>query len=67
MFRTAVVNVLSKGWLLVIGIVIVSAASLYWRGQDVSLLAFCFISLAALAALVLVAVPVELHKLRNTR
>lgn len=67
MFRTAVVNVLRKSWLLVVAIVIVSTASLYWRGQDVSLLAFCLISLAALGALVLLAVPVELHKLRKTR
>jgi hypothetical protein len=67
MFKTAVVNVLKKSWLLILGVVITSTAGLYWRDQHISLLALCLILLAALGALALVAVPVELHKLRNGR
>lgn len=67
MFRTAVVNVLKKSWLLILGVVVVSTAGLYWRDQHISLFALCLISFAALGGLVLVAVPVELHKLRNGR
>lgn len=67
MFKTAVVNVLKKSWLLILGVVIVSTAGLYWRDQHISLFALCLISLAALGGLVLVAVPVELHKLRKGR
>jgi len=67
MFRTAVANVLRRSWLLIVGVVIATTAGLYWRNQHVSLLALCLISLAALGALVLTAVPDELHTLRNTR
>lgn len=67
MFRTAVVNVLKKNWLLILGVVIVSTAGLYWRDQHISLLVLCSIVLVPFGALILVAVPVELHKLRNGR
>lgn len=53
--------------MLIVGVVTATTAGLYWRDQHVSLLALCLISLAALGALVLIAVPVELHRLRNTR
>lgn len=67
MLGRAVVNLLKKSWLLILGIVIVSMASLYWRDQQVSWFALCLIFLAALGGPLLVVVPVELHKLRNGR
>lgn len=67
MFGIAVMNVLKKSWLLILGVVMVSMAGLYWREQHISLFALCLILLAALGALLFVAVPVELHKLRNSR
>lgn len=67
MFGRAVVNVLKKNWLLSLGVVIVSTVSLYWRDQQPSLVTLSLILLAVLGGLLLVAVPVELHKLRNGR
>lgn len=67
MFGRAVVNVIKKSWLLILGVVIVSGISLYWRDHQVSLFALCLIWLAALGGLLLIAVPVELHKLRNSQ
>jgi hypothetical protein len=65
MFGTAVVNVLKKSWMLPLAVAIPSTAGLYWRDQHVSLFAFGFILLVALGGLVLVSVPIELHKLRK--
>ena len=67
MLGTAVLNVLKKSCLLILGIVISSMVSLYWRDQQISVFGFCLILLAVLGALALVAVPVELHKVRNGR
>jgi hypothetical protein len=67
MFGSAVKNVLKRSWLLILGVVIVSTVGLYWRDQQVSLFALCLILLTALGGLLLVSVPLELHKLRNSR
>lgn len=67
MFQTALINVLKKSWSPILGVVLASTAVLYWRDQHISLFVLCLISLTVLAAVALVAIPVELHKLRNAR
>ena len=67
MFRNAVANVLKKSWLLILGVVVAGTVGMYWRNEHISLFALSSIFLAALGGILLVAVPVELHKLRNGR
>ena len=67
MLKVAIFNVLKKNWLLVVAILIVSAVFQYWREHSVSPLMLFFVLLSSIAAGLLVALPVELHKLRNAR
>ena len=65
MLGTAVVNVLKRSWMLPLAVAIPIMVGLYWRDQHISLFAFGLILLVALGGLLLVSVPIELHKLRN--
>jgi hypothetical protein len=67
MLKVAIFNVLNKNWLLVVAILIVSAVFQYWREHSVSPLMLFLVLLSSIAAGLLVALPVELHKLRNAR
>jgi len=67
MLKLAIFNVLKKNWLLVVAILIVSAVFQYWREHLVSPLMLFLVLLSSIAAGLLVALPVELHKLRNAR
>jgi len=67
MLKVAVFNVLKKNWLLVVAILTVSAVFQYWRENSVSPLMLSLVLLSSIAAGLLVALPVELHKLRNAR
>jgi hypothetical protein len=67
MLKVAIFNVLKKNWLLVVAILIVSAAFQYWREHSVSPLMLFLVLLSSITAGLLVALPVELHKLRNAR
>ena len=67
MLKVAVFNVLKKNWLLVVAILTVSAVFQYWRENSVSPLMLFLVLLSSIAAGLLVALPVELHKLRNAR
>jgi len=53
--------------LLVVAILTVSAVFQYWREHSVSPLMLFLVLLSSIAAGLLVALPVELHKLRNAR
>jgi hypothetical protein len=65
MLKVAIFNVLKKNWLLVVAILTVSAVFQYWREHSVSPLMLFLVLLSSIAAGLLVALPVELHKLRN--
>lgn len=67
MLKVAIFNVLNKNWLLMVAILIVSAVFQYWREHSVSPLMLFLVLLSSIAAGLLVALPVELHKLRNAR
>jgi len=67
MLKVAIFNVLKKNWSLVVAILIVSAVFQYWREHSVSPLMLFLVLLSSIAAGLLVALPVELHKLRNAR
>lgn len=67
MFRSAVTNVLKKNQLLILSVVVASTIGMYWRNGHISLFALCLILLVALGGILLVAVPAELHRLRNGR
>ena len=67
MLKVAIFNVLKKNWLLVVAILIVSAVFQYWREHSVSPLMLFLVLLSSIAAGLLVALPVELHRLRNGR
>jgi hypothetical protein len=67
MLKVAIFNVLKKNWLLVVAILIVSAVFQYWREHSVSPLMLFLVLLSSITAGLLVALPVELHKLRNAR
>ena len=67
MLKVAIFNVLEKNWLLVVAIPTVSAVFQYWREHSVSPLMLFLVLLSSIAAGLLVALPVELHKLRNAR
>lgn len=67
MLKTAIVNVLRKNCLLVAGILMASGIAQYWRDHDVSFSMLFLVLFSALAAGLLVGIPVELHRLRNAR
>ncbi|MFS2216260.1 hypothetical protein ACCD08_17290 [Telluria sp. Tellsp104] len=67
MLKVAVINVLKKNWLIVVCILTVSAVFQYWREHSVSPLMLFLVLLSSIAAGLLVALPVELHRLRNGR
>jgi hypothetical protein len=67
MLKVAIFNVWKKNWLLVVAIITVSAVFQYWREHSVSPLMLFLVLLSSIAAGLLVALPVELHKLRNAR
>lgn len=67
MLKVAVINVLKKNWLIVVCILTVSAVFQYWREHSVSPLMLFLVLLSSIAAGLVVALPVELHRLRNGR
>jgi hypothetical protein len=67
MLKVAMSNVLKKNWSVVVAILTVSAVFQYWREHSVSPLMLFLVLLSSVAAGLLVALPVELHKLRNAR
>ena len=67
MLKTALTTVLRRYWLLATSIVTANIGFQYWRNHDVSVpLALLTLIVVALALLV-VALPVEFHKLRKPR
>jgi hypothetical protein len=67
MLKTVIVSVLKCHWGLVASIVMITAFSQYRHEQQVSLVMIFLGFLAALLALLITAVPLELHKLRKNR
>ncbi|MEH6437993.1 hypothetical protein [Massilia sp. DD77] len=67
MLKTAVVNVLKRSWMLLVCIAAITVSMQTLRDTHVSFIALVLILLAALLAVGLVALPVEMHKLRNGR
>jgi hypothetical protein len=67
MLKTVIASVLKGYWGLVASIVTISAFSQYRHEQQVSLVMIFLGLLAALLALFITAVPLELHKLRKNR
>jgi hypothetical protein len=67
MIKVALINVAKRNWLLVACILATSCIAQYWREHSVSVLTLSLVLLSSIVAGLLVAVPVELHKLRNAR
>ena len=67
MLKQALKTVMKRNWGLVAVIVLISGASQYWHEHSVSVPLLLLAMLFACLALLVVAVPVELHKLRGKR
>ena len=65
MLKTVIVSVIKRYWGLVASIVMISAFSQYRHEQQVSLVTLFLGFLAAVLALLVTAVPLELHKARK--
>jgi hypothetical protein len=67
MFKTVLLNVAKRFWGVVASALVISAFSQYLHTQEISPAVLGLTLLVALAALLVTAVPLELHKQRKSR
>jgi hypothetical protein len=67
MLKTAVVIVLKKYWKLVVSLLLINVVLQYWWANHISWAVVLLTFVVVASAVLLVTLPVEFHKLRNTR
>lgn len=67
MLKTAVVIVLKKYWKLVASLLLINVVLQYWWANHISWAMVLLTFVVVASAVLLVTLPVEFHKLRNTR
>lgn len=67
MLKTALVIVLKRYWMLAVFIFLVNVVLQYWRADHISWALVLLTPMVVVLAVLVVALPIELHKLRNTR